>query len=82
VAPFVLGEPLTRRKLLGLLLGFGGVVLAMHARAGTTEARLPDVMLALLGVIAFVASNVVWLVAREEKPKAPRSSGMHGASWE
>jgi drug/metabolite transporter (DMT)-like permease len=59
-APFVLGEPLTRRKLLGLLLGFGGVVLAMHARAGTTEARLPDVMLALSGVIAFVASNVLY----------------------
>jgi len=59
-APFVLGEPLTRRKLLGLLLGFGGVVLAMHARAGTSEARLPDVMLALSGVIAFVASNVLY----------------------
>jgi drug/metabolite transporter (DMT)-like permease len=59
-APFVLGEPLTRRKLLGLLLGFGGVVLAMHARAGTTEARLPDVLLALSGVIAFVASNVIY----------------------
>jgi drug/metabolite transporter (DMT)-like permease len=59
-APFVLGEPLTRRKLLGLLLGFGGVVLAMHARAGTSEARQPDVLLALSGVIAFVASNVLY----------------------
>jgi drug/metabolite transporter (DMT)-like permease len=60
VAPYALGEPLTPRKLLGLSLGFGGVVLAMHARAGTQEARLPDVLLSLAGVIAFVASNVLY----------------------
>ena len=59
-APFVLGEPLTRRKLLGLLLGFSGVLLTMHARAGTGEARLTDVLLSLLGTIAFVASNVFY----------------------
>src|SRR5216684_2819981 len=35
VAPFLLREPLTGRKLIGLLLGFGGVVLTMHARATT-----------------------------------------------
>lgn len=60
VAPALLGEPLTRRKLTGLLLGFAGVVLAMHVRAGTRTARLPDVLLALCGVLAFIGSNVVY----------------------
>ena len=60
VAPSLLGEPLTRRKLIGLLLGFSGVVLAMHARAGTQTARLSDVMLALGGVLAFVFSNILY----------------------
>ena len=40
LAPWLLREPLTARKLIGLLLGFGGVVLAMHARAGSQTARL------------------------------------------
>ena len=30
LAPWLLREPLTKRKATGLLLGFGGVVLAMH----------------------------------------------------
>jgi drug/metabolite transporter (DMT)-like permease len=60
VAPFVLREPLTARKLTGLLLGFGGVVLAMHTRAGTGAARPQDVLLALIGVISFVASNILF----------------------
>jgi drug/metabolite transporter (DMT)-like permease len=60
LAPSFLGEPLTRRKLVGLLLGFGGVVLAMHARAGAQTARLQDVLLALAGVVAFVFSNIVY----------------------
>ena len=29
-APFTLGEPLRPRKIAGLILGFGGVVIAMH----------------------------------------------------
>lgn len=60
VAPALLGEPLTRRKLIGLLLGFSGVVLAMWVRAGTQTARLPDVLLSSGGVLAFIASNVVY----------------------
>jgi len=60
LAPSFLGEPLTRRKLVGLLLGFGGVVLAMHARAGAQTARVQDVLLALAGVVAFVFSNIVY----------------------
>jgi len=60
LAPSLLGEPLTRRKLIGLVLGFSGVVLAMHARAGSQTARLQDVMLALGGVLAFVFSNIAY----------------------
>jgi len=60
VAPFALREPLTRRKVVGLLLGFGGVLLAMHARTGTQEARPQDVLLSFAGVGAFVASNILY----------------------
>jgi len=60
LAPWLLREPLTPRKLVGLVLGFGGVVLAMHARAGSQTARVQDVLLAITGVIAFVFSNIVF----------------------
>jgi len=60
VAPFVLREPLTARKMTGLLLGFGGVVLAMHTRANAGTAQPRDVLLAFIGVISFVASNIVF----------------------
>lgn len=65
LAPFLLKEPLTQRKVIGLLLGFGGVVLAMHARAGTQTARVQDVLLALGGVVAFVFSNIAYKRMRE-----------------
>ena len=65
VAPFVLREPLSGRKLLGVLLGFGGVVLAMYTRAGAGSARPQDVLLALGGVLAFVGSNVLYKRMRE-----------------
>ena len=60
VAPRLLGEPLTPRKLAGLVLGFGGVLLAMAARAGTQTARPQDVLLAMAGVTASVASTVLY----------------------
>src|SRR5438270_855409 len=60
VAPFALGERLTPRKSIGLLLGFGGVLIAMHARTGTQEARPLDVLLAFSGVSAFVGSNILY----------------------
>jgi drug/metabolite transporter (DMT)-like permease len=60
VAPFALREPLTVRKIAGLLLGFGGVVIAMHARTGTQEARIHDVLLSFTGVCSFVASNILY----------------------
>ena len=65
LAPWLLREPLTPRKLIGLLLGFAGVVLAMYARAGTQTARLQDVLLALGGVLAFVFSNIAYKRMRE-----------------
>lgn len=60
VAPALLDEPLTFRKVAGLLLGFGGVVIAMSARAGTQSARPGDVLLAFLGVVALVGSTLVF----------------------
>jgi len=60
VAPALLNEPLTMRKVAGLLLGFGGVLVAMSARAGTQAARPGDVLLAFLGVVALVGSTLVF----------------------
>ena len=65
VAPWLLRESLTARKVTGLVLGFGGVVLAMYTRAGSSSARLSDVLLSLGGVLAFVFSNVVFKRMRE-----------------
>src|SRR2546430_8509951 len=65
VAPWLLREPLTIRKSTGLLLGFAGVVLAMYTRAGSSAARLVDVLLSLLGVLSFVFSNVLYKRMRE-----------------
>jgi len=65
LAPFLLHEPLTVRKIIGLLLGFGGVVLAMHARAGSQAARTQDVLLAGFGVLAFVLSNILYKRMKE-----------------
>lgn len=60
VAPRLLGEPLTARKLLGMVLGFGGVVITMAARAGAQTARPQDVLLALGGVVSLTASTVIF----------------------
>jgi drug/metabolite transporter (DMT)-like permease len=60
VAPRLLGEPLTWRKGLGLVLGFGGVVGVMLARTGSTSARPAEVGLAFIGVASNVASTVVF----------------------
>lgn len=60
LAPWLLREPLTPRKLTGLLLGFGGVVLAMHTRASAQTARVQDVLLSAAGVLAFVFSNILY----------------------
>jgi drug/metabolite transporter (DMT)-like permease len=50
---------------VGLLLGFGGVLVAMHSRATSQEARPQDVMLSALGVLSFVFSNILYKRMRE-----------------
>jgi drug/metabolite transporter (DMT)-like permease len=64
VAPRLLGEPMTWRRALGLVLGFGGVVGVMLARTGTTTARPSEVGLAFIGVMANVASTILFKRAR------------------
>ena len=59
-APYFLHEPLTRRKVVGLLLGFGGVVAIMIARAGTGSALPGDVLLSFAGTIGSVISTVLF----------------------
>jgi drug/metabolite transporter (DMT)-like permease len=59
-APRLLGEPLTRRKLLGMVLGVSGVVITMAARAGLQTARPQDVALALGGVVSLTASTILY----------------------
>jgi len=59
-APRLLGEPLTRRKLAGMVLGVSGVLIAMYTRAHTQAARPADVLIALLGVLGSVASTIIY----------------------
>jgi probable blue pigment (indigoidine) exporter len=60
VAPWLLREPLTRSKIAGMLLGFGGVVWIMGVRAGSGSADAGDVAIALAGVLGSVASTIVF----------------------
>ncbi len=60
LAPYFLREPLTRRKLLGLVLGFAGVLAIMLGRIGTGTADPRDVAFAVLGNVASVASTIVF----------------------
>jgi probable blue pigment (indigoidine) exporter len=60
VAPYVLRERLTPLKIGGLLLGFGGVVGVMAARAGSGSAEPSDVLLAFAGVVSSVTSTIVF----------------------
>jgi drug/metabolite transporter (DMT)-like permease len=60
VAPALLGEKLTGKKAIGMLLGFGGVVAIMVARSGTGTANARDVLLCFGGVIASVAGTIVF----------------------
>ena len=60
VAPWFLHEPLTPKKIAGLVLGFGGVVAIMIARLGTGTAAPRDIALAFAGVIGSVVSTIVF----------------------
>jgi drug/metabolite transporter (DMT)-like permease len=64
VAPRLLGEPLTWRKMLGMALGFGGVVGVMLARSAGTSARPADVAISFAGVAANVMSTILFKRAR------------------
>lgn len=60
LAPAFLGERLTFRKAVGLLLGFAGVVAIMVERSGTGTAQPFDVALVFIAVLASVASTIVY----------------------
>jgi drug/metabolite transporter (DMT)-like permease len=59
-APAFLGEPLTRWKSAGMLLGFAGVVAIMIARSGSGTAQPRDVALVFVATIGSVASTIVF----------------------
>jgi drug/metabolite transporter (DMT)-like permease len=60
IAPFVLRERLTPLKIVGLLMGFGGVVAIMIVRTGSGSAQPSDVLLAFVGVLGSVAGTIVF----------------------
>lgn len=60
LAPSLLGESLSAKKLVGSLLGFGGVVAIVLARNGTPTGRPADAALAFLGVLSSVGSTVLF----------------------
>lgn len=80
VAPALLGEVLTARKLVGLLFGFSGVVISMAARAGTQSARPQDVAMGFAGVLAMVASTVVFKRLRIHEDLVAANAIQLGAS--
>ncbi len=62
VAPFVLKERLTHWRILGLILGFGGVLFVMGARLNG-QARLDTpggMLLSFVGVIGLVAATIFY----------------------
>jgi drug/metabolite transporter (DMT)-like permease len=60
IAPWVLREPLTWLKGVGLALGFGGVLAIMLVRTGTGTADPRDIGIAFFGVLASVAATIVF----------------------
>ena len=59
-APALLHEPVTPKKAGGLLLGFAGVLAIVLARHGSGTAEPRDVLLALAGTLASVASTIIF----------------------
>jgi drug/metabolite transporter (DMT)-like permease len=60
IAPALLGEALTARKVMGLVFGFSGVLMSMASRAGSPNARPVDIAMAFVAVLALVASTIVF----------------------
>ena len=59
VAPWLLAEPLTRGKALGLLVGFAGVVWVMHVRVGADD-RPWAMAVTVLAIGFLVAGNILF----------------------
>jgi drug/metabolite transporter (DMT)-like permease len=59
-AVFLLGERMTWRKAIGLLLGLGGVVFVVRSRVTLGTDQLGGVMLAVLALLAFVAGTILF----------------------
>ncbi len=62
IAPIVLRERLTRWRVLGLILGFGGVLFVMSARlSGTSHLdTVGGMVTAFLGIICLVGATVLY----------------------
>jgi drug/metabolite transporter (DMT)-like permease len=80
VAPFVLREPLTPVKGVGLALGFGGVLAIVVGRGGSPAAAPLDVLLAFAGVCASVASTVLYKRFAAGEPLLPLTAIQLGAA--
>lgn len=80
VAPALLGEALTSRKLIGLLCGFSGVLMSMASRAGSQTARPVDVAIAFGGVLSLVGSTVVFKRLRIREDLVTANAIQLGAS--
>lgn len=62
IAPFALHERLTRWRILGLILGFGGVLFVMGARLNGQE-RLDTpggMLLSFIGVLCFIGATIFY----------------------
>ena len=62
IAPFVLRERLTWRRVLGLVLGFGGVFFVMEARLnGASQLDTPGgMLLSFVGIICLVGATIFY----------------------
>jgi drug/metabolite transporter (DMT)-like permease len=80
VAPMLLSEALTARKLVGLLFGFCGVLISMAARSGSQTARPVDVGMAFGGVLALVGSTIVFKRLRIREDLVAANAVQLGAS--
>ena len=74
VAPWFLGERLTRRKMAGLLLAFGGVVWVMSSRVGPDN-RLGAMALLVLSITFLVAGTILFKRIRPEQDLVVLNAG-------
>lgn len=59
-AVFLLGERMTWRKLLGLLLGLGGVAFIVKSRLTLGTDQLTGILLIVLALLAFVGGTILF----------------------